>query len=449
MQLRGRLICHILVTSLVAPPAEGFVKGGCRPGAGAVPPHAVCRSQLPVVAAAAAGADEIARCVGSAFGVGTNMFKLAESFGWQRTAKAVSALQDCRIRPKLAEERIVERECSEALKYSIQYARSCQDHDNVALLVTGPRGGGKTVLVEQALEQLPGVIRLSYYGDSSNVRGWKVRHWIAREVLESIEVDWRHHFKRAPSAQRFQLIAQLYKALSGRERLVLVLEVGEQASIAAVEKLLWRVKVLGYEQGLITCVVVSSASRSAMLLPIDLGGLRVEVFNAPDFTDAEAHDVIRLQLPELLLKYPHLAKEITDKVGTRAMHIAEVCRLCSKAEAVTEEDCRVHIKAVADRYLRCARGWVRSFVNSAVASNAADPDDVNEFLGQLSEGDGELTRADAKRIFGFITGDDLFAALSANKAFAIDLDSGRVKPYSFFTQAAIQKYLQAQAGSNS
>ncbi|KAG5177549.1 hypothetical protein JKP88DRAFT_226433 [Tribonema minus] len=134
--------------------------------------------------------------------------------------------------------------------------------NSVAHLVWGPRGGGTTVYTDAAVQDMPGVLRVTFSGD-----GDKATAWIENQVLVHVREDWVNHFESAYPGQRLQLIAQLYKLQNKGQRLVVVLDVGEQTPPSVLTKLLMAAKDLGYERKLLTFVVDVSTSRSVMALP--------------------------------------------------------------------------------------------------------------------------------------------------------------------------------------
>ncbi|KAG5187038.1 hypothetical protein JKP88DRAFT_254247 [Tribonema minus] len=337
------------------------------------------------------------------FGLTSGVVQLGQKNRFEITGQAAEELANTYSKPTLANEDLVDRECFMEGRTLIANAR--KRTVNVAHLVWGSRGGGKTVYTDAALQffglkvlrgmlrvrrslGMPGVLKLTFAGDAS-----KAKEWITKQVLGHIRADWANQFKSVPAETRLRLIAEVYKFQNTGERLVVLLDVGEQTTPSVLTKLLAAIKDLGYEQKLITFVVVVSASRSAMALPVDLMAARARPIRAPEFTVDEAHALLRKQLANLaqLPDFISLAKKITAKVGTRPVHLVEVCERCQLTDAKTAEACIEQAEAVA----AVAEGGVEGFMNICVEKKKVDRKEAIAFLQKLSEPGITQTKKDA------------------------------------------------------
>ena len=241
---------------------------------------------------------------------------------------------------------------------------------------------------------------------------------------------------RAVRGDRLRAILDEYEERYHRRALVIV-DVNSEISPHALKELLLQVKELGYDDMRATFVVVVSASRSALGLTIGMSELRVRGYAAPDFTVDEAHRYLRQHLPVSA----EVAGSITDAVGTRAIHLAEVREVCGGAD--TEEECLRRSALYGEARVKDARFALRGLLAKSRRNDSASEDSRRAFFSQLMTGALALDDDDAATALGFDEPKLLLAALAEYHAFAVDPFDHSVSMQSHFMRVAIHKYLQS------
>ena len=283
------------------------------------------------------------------------------------------------------------------------------------------------------LQDVPGVISVAYEGDGTDGKQF-FEQAVLDLTTEVIEPD------NAKPGNRLRAILATYKVKYNR-RALFVVEINSQVTPAALAQLLLHIKQLGFEEMLATFIVVVSASRSALGLTIGMSELRVEGYAAPDFDDSEAQQYLSLQQH---LPHPELAADVIDLVGTRAMHLVEVCARCKGAQSA--EECMQRAQAYRDDQVEISSDTLDGFISNAMTKNGADRQEACAFLEKLLSGD-ELKVRDAKQAFRFVDRDALLEAFArpGHHAFAVDPFTSRVHMQSHFMKVATAQYLQAAA----
>lgn len=276
-------------------------------------------------------------------------------------------------------------------------------------------------------QDTPGIVCASYHGnDSGNPLDW----------LEQVTLDVTVKFlepqaPRAVLGDRLRAILDKYEVQHGR-RAIIVIDINSEVSPDALKVLLLQVKELGYKEMRATFIVVVSASRSALGLTIGMSELRVHGYAAPDFTRDEAQRYIRQHLPA----FPGIVSHITDAIGVRAIHLAEVCESCSGAQ--TEQECMQRVCEYAADHVEEAKETLWGFLSDRVS---IDPSQGKKFFKQLAAGGTNQVLGAARCAFGFANKRELLAALARDHSFAVDPFSSKVSMQSHFMRVAIEQYL--------
>jgi hypothetical protein len=161
----------------------------------------------------------------------------------------------------------------------------------------------------------------------------------------------------------------------------------------------------------------------------------VKGYAAPEFDDNEAQQY----LVKHLTCSATTATTIIAEIGTRAMHLVEVCNKCKGA--ATEAEMLKRLAEYSKAQLTDARNVLENFVDSAEATKKADPQLMRRFLQQLCDGATTLDEGAAKNAFRFTTTDTLLAALAVHNAFSVDPFTSEVHMKSKYMEVAIKQYL--------
>ncbi|KAG5192699.1 hypothetical protein JKP88DRAFT_292111 [Tribonema minus] len=283
-----------------------------------------------------------------------------------------------------------------------------------------------------AMKGMRGVITAYYTEGITDIQGW------LDQVLTRVTS------KRTTAQPAGTMTADRARAalatylVKYRRRAVIVIEINSEVTPHTLCEILLAAKQLGFDEMLATFVIVVSASRSALGVPIGLSELRVRRYSAPDFTEAEAHQYIQQRLP----KFPGIAANITSLVGEHAMHLVEVSEACREAKSA--EECVEHAHAYREVGVRDAQDTLRNFIAIAKKNGTFSKDDSRLFLEQLRAGKPALFKEDACVAFGFTELDTLLAALAKWHAFVIDPFKKQVSMQSHFMWIAMGQYLQEQ-----
>ncbi|KAG5175607.1 hypothetical protein JKP88DRAFT_242459 [Tribonema minus] len=367
----------------------------------------------------------------------------------QRANKMASAVDSIDstlpLNQALAGDKLLQRDCFAEFKATVNLTRA--DDQNPSLLVYGARGGGKTSIVEAALQGIAGVLAMSYNGD-----GTDLEQRLEQLLLKPAGLPG--HGPKADLGDRLRAILTFYQKVYDR-RPVVVIHIDERTAPATLSKLLLAAEQLGFQEKLATFIFVVSAYRSALGLPIGLSQTQVLGYRAPDFTEDEALAYLAKHLPSC----PGMAEFAVQQIGTRAMDLVELCSACRGVESETE--CRARVAALRAMRIGDARFALRGFVGIAKKNKAFEEKAGLAFFEKLLAahgGDAALARAcvldddvltdyHAAVAFGFEKPALLLSALAEYHAFVVDPFYHTISMQSHCMRIAIQEYLQAVASS--
>ena len=184
---------------------------------------------------------------------------------------------------------------------------------NPTWLVTGPRGSGKTTLINMLLK------------DKWNVIAVTINTWDAfteRSFASSINESLTNHNITEQGPWFLQSVLRMAK-----DPPILVVEVNERCSSEQLQSLLLVLKNWGADLRLIRPLVILSTSKAAFGLHIGLMQLRTVPFLVDDVTEAEAE----LLLKDICRRHTHgcteedlscFCKKLVSAVGTRPLHFS-------------------------------------------------------------------------------------------------------------------------------
>ena len=160
------------------------------------------------------------------------------------------------------------------------------------IVVTGPRGSGKSTLVQRYLAGKGGVVRIVLNTQSSFSE-----EKFAENVMETIGVSY--------AQSGTNVMALLSVALRGlrksqEELPIIVVETDHRCKPGELRSLLILMKQYGADQKLIRPIIVLSSSTSAFGLTINEVELRSRYFHVDDLTDEQCLEYVESRLSEII-----------------------------------------------------------------------------------------------------------------------------------------------------
>ena len=131
----------------------------------------------------------------------------------------------------------------------------------VTLLVSGPRGAGKTILVNKALKGRNGVIDFKPAADTD-----VTNETLVEAIMNELEIEYTAGLN--PTTMLMKILKDI--------KPILIVEVNDHCTSEGLQSLLLRLKSWGADKMLVRPIVVVSSSRSAFSLTIGLKELRTE-----------------------------------------------------------------------------------------------------------------------------------------------------------------------------
>lgn len=199
-------------------------------------------------------------------------------------------------------------------------------------LVVGPRGCGKTTIIQEVFEGHKSVVHVPL---SNNV---------TIPEFESAFFD-ALDFKHLPEGlSRPTLIMGVLRILDKWKILpTLLLEVNAQCSTETLQVILTRLKEWGDDAKLMKSVVVLSSTRAAMTLNIGLNSLRVVCVSIPDLTEDEVQQFVM----QMLSKYKDKrVAEVVEKnyllVGNRLSELHELATKVEHCASLEKAESKIH-----------------------------------------------------------------------------------------------------------
>ena len=225
------------------------------------------------------------------------------------------------------------------------------------IVVTGPRGSGKSTLVQRCLAGKGGVVRIVLNTQSSFSE-----EKFAENVMRTIGVSY--------AQSGTDVTALLSLALEGlrasqEELPIIIVETDHRCEPGELRSLLILMKQYGADRKLIRPVIVLSSSTSTFGLTISLEELRSYYFHVGDLTDEECLEYIESRLSMMIEgdeqeEISNFVKEVVPHlgIGHRLIHLDSVL---DKIQHKNLDQVQEHIKSyVEDRVLSYTES-MRSF----------------------------------------------------------------------------------------
>ena len=184
-----------------------------------------------------------------------------------------------------------------------------------SILICGPRGCGKSVVMANILKDRAAVVPITYDGSTDKE--------FAEAVFRSLSINLPS--STDPKSFLIQVLEMLRKEKTNKP--IFLVEVDKRFGSSNLESLLLFLKTLGDDCKLVLPIVILSSSHSALGLKIEPGALRSRFIDITDLT----HDESRKFFSELLKKLElpeHTEKDVIEwgieNIGNRLVHLHAV-----------------------------------------------------------------------------------------------------------------------------
>ena len=203
-------------------------------------------------------------------------------------------------------------------------------HKRYALVVSGPRGTGKSCAVKMAMEGYAGTVVVPFVS-SMEADLWRAIGVKRLPPDTQVDILMRHYLKKLPKPPIF------------------ILEVDSQCTAKDVQDLLLQVKRWGFKERLARFVVVVSGSRILREVQIGLSELRCDYVEVGDLSKKEAeefarHIFSRLSDGEVVNR---LVERVVDNCGGRLLFLHELQEYINRAEGKGQS-----VEKAVDTYIR-------------------------------------------------------------------------------------------------
>ena len=227
------------------------------------------------------------------------------------------------------------------------------------IVVTGPRGSGKSTLVQRYLAGKGGVVRIVLNTQSSFSE-----EKFAENVMETIGVSYA---QSGTNVMALLSLALRRLRKSQEELPIIVVETDHRCKPGELRSLLILMKQYGADQKLIRPIIVLSSSTSAFGLTINEVELRSRYFHVDDLTDEQCLEYVESRLSEIIKgdeqEISKFVKEVVPHlgIGNRLVQINNVLgmgklKLDKKLDKVQE-----HIESYVEERVRIYTSSVRRF----------------------------------------------------------------------------------------
>ena len=225
-------------------------------------------------------------------------------------------------------------------------------------VVTGPRGSGKSTLVQHCLAGKGGVVRIVLNTQSSFSE-----EKFAENVMKTIGVSYTQ-----PGTD-VNVMALLFIALRGlrqsqEELPIFVIEADDRCTPDQLQSLLLLMKQYGADKKLIRPIIVLSSSTSVFGLTIWHKELRLRYFHVDDLTDEQCLEYVESRLSSMIegdeQEISNFVKEVVPHlgIGNRLIHLDSVLVGMSKLNLDKVQE---HIESCVKEEVLIYTDSVRSF----------------------------------------------------------------------------------------
>lgn len=208
------------------------------------------------------------------------------------------------------------------------------------LIISGPRGCGKSTLVQEVLQDKAGVVSVAV--DESGIEGF-AGSIVGALIASSHLTEHIPHTTLVTSA-----LTKLQKEQG--EMPTIIVEVNERCTGDQLEKILLFLKYLGDDRRLARSVVVLSSSRTVLELVIGIDELRAKYRMVGDLTIEEAREfLIQLLSRHKISHEDVVVNEMLAMLGTRLLDLHNFLAECKNCSTVA--DLRMALTSFTDRKL--------------------------------------------------------------------------------------------------
>ena len=227
------------------------------------------------------------------------------------------------------------------------------------IVVTGPRGSGKSTLVQHCLAGKGRVVRFCL-----NTRSDFSEEEFAEKVMKTIKVSYA-----LPGTYVTVLLSVVLEVMRGlrksqEELPIFVVEVDRRCTPDQLQSLLLLMKQYGADEKLIRPIIVLSSSTSAFGLTINEVELRSRYFHVDDLTNEQCLEYIESRLSRMIIGDKQEISEFVENVvpglgmGNRLVQIMSVLMDISELKL---DKVQKHIESCVEERVRIYTSSVRRF----------------------------------------------------------------------------------------
>ena len=241
------------------------------------------------------------------------------------------------------------------------FKKMLYDPDIRTIIVTGPRGSGKSTLVQHCLAGKGGVVRIVL-----NTRSDFSEEEFAENVMKTIEFSYAQSGTNVEALLSIALRRLRRSRKSLEELPIFVVEADHRCTPDQLRSLLILMKQYGADQKLIRPIIVLSSSTSAFGLTINQVELRLCYFHVDDLTDKQCLEYVESRLSRMIKgdeqKISKFAREVVPRLGmgNRLVQINSVLEL--RISELKLDKVQEHIESCVEERVRIYTESMISFL---------------------------------------------------------------------------------------
>ena len=243
---------------------------------------------------------------------------------------------------------------------------------DLTLIVSGPRGSGKTTAVHLALKDRNATMCVQFCG---------TREDFFRDLCAALGV-----LVKPETTEWSTLFLKALQQLPSDIKPVIVVEVDSSCSAQQLHQLLNTLKLVGFEKNLATCVVVLSESRVTAGLTIGVNQLRCRYFVVQDLTEGERDAYLKQTFSHCVdeSQVEELTKTAAEALGCRILHLHTVHQeLCTSEDS--QADSVEAVQSIVEEYAASEVLLCSSAIYEFQALNNIPRKQLKEVFMQLLE----------------------------------------------------------------
>ena len=244
---------------------------------------------------------------------------------------------------------------------------------DLTLIVSGPRGSGKTTAVHLALKDRNATMCVEFCG---------TREELFRDLCAAlIGVH-----SKPETTEWSTLFLKALQQLPSDIKPVIVVEVDSSCSAQQLHQLLNTLKLVGLKKNLATCVVVLSESRVTAGLTIGVNQLRCRYFVVQDLTECERDAYLKQTFSHCVdeSQVEELTKTSAEALGCRILHLHTVHQeLCTSEDS--QADSVEAVQSIVEEYAASEVLLCSSAIYEFQALNNIPRKQLKEVFMQLLE----------------------------------------------------------------